>query len=87
MAHIAGMASLERIAGQIVRVSVAAPGMGKQAHIPYIVAEGDPAKAEKLIGALMTPNERITAVFPLPRSVIDAFGLKPGQFTHFRFMP
>jgi len=35
----------------------------------------------------MTPNERATALYPLPANVIEAFDLEPGEFTHSRLRP
>jgi hypothetical protein len=76
------MAELQPIAGYIVRVTTARLGGGEPSHVPYVVAEGDPAKAEQLIRRIMTADEQVTAIYPLPASAVEAFGLEPGQFTH-----
>jgi hypothetical protein len=51
-------------------------------HTLYVVAEGDPTKAEQTIKSIMAPNEQVTAVYPLPAAIIEVFDLGPGQFTH-----
>ncbi len=48
----------------------------------YFVAEGDPAKAEAIVAAMMAPNERVEAWGPLPEAAVKAPGLKPGDFMH-----
>ena len=80
------MAELQPIAGQVVRVTTLRAG-GEPMHVPYIVAEPDPAKAEQLVLKAMTLNERATALYPLPANVIEAFNLKAGEFTHSRLRP
>jgi hypothetical protein len=72
-------------AGQIVRVTTLRLGGGKPMYAPFIVAEPDPAKAEALVSQVMTPDEQPKAVCPLGADVIEAFGLKPGEFTHWRW--
>jgi hypothetical protein len=72
-------------AGQIVRVTTLRLGGGKPMHSPFIVAEPDPAKAEALVLQVMTPDEKAKAICPLGAEVIKAFGLKPGEFTHWRW--
>ena len=81
------MAELQPIAGQVVRVTTLRLGGGEPMHVPYIVAEPDPAEAEQLVLKAMTLNERATALYPLPANVIEAFNLKPGEFTHSRLRP
>jgi hypothetical protein len=46
------------------------------------VAEGDPAKAEAIVEAIMAPNESVEALGTLPEAAVKALGLKPGDFTH-----
>ncbi len=72
------------IGGQIVLVTTARLEGGEPLRTPYIVAERDPAKAEEAIRAIMAPNETVEAVWPLPVNVIEAFGLRPGDFTPWR---
>jgi hypothetical protein len=49
------MAELQPIAGQVVRVTTLRLG-GEPMHVPYIVAEPDPAKAEQLVAAGYGPQ-------------------------------
>ena len=65
------MAELQPIAGQVVRVTTLRLGGGEPMHVPYIVAEPDPAEAEQLVLKAMTLNERATALYPLPANVTE----------------
>ena len=49
-----------------------------------LVAESDPAKAERIIKAVMAPNEAVKAVGPVSADQIKAFGLKSGDYIHSR---
>ena len=76
------MAKPEDPSGYVVRVTTPRLGGGDPMHIPYIVVESDPQKAEEIIRTIMTRDEKVTAIWPLPASVINDFGLKQGEFTH-----
>jgi uroporphyrinogen-III synthase len=82
--HIESMAET---AGQIVRVTTTKIGGGEPMHVPLVVAEPDPKKAEQLVRAVAGHDEEITAVGPVTANVIEAFGLRPGQFTYWRWSP
>jgi hypothetical protein len=69
--------------GQVVLVTTERLEDGRIGKVVYLVAEEDPGKAEALVGALMAPNEKVEALGPLPKAVIRALKLKPGDFTHF----
>ena len=57
-------------------------------YVPYIVAEPDLAKAEALIKShVAKDDELVDDVGPLNESVIEAFHLRPGEFTHLRAIP
>jgi hypothetical protein len=68
--------------GQVVLVTTEPLGGGPPVRSVYFVAEGDPAKAEAIVAAVMAPNERAEALGPLPEAAVKALGLKPGDFTH-----
>lgn len=56
-------------------------------HIPIIVAEPDPKRAETIVRAIVTLDEDVVAVDPLTADYIEAFHLEPGQFKHWREIP
>ena len=68
--------------GQVVLVTTEPLDGGPPIRSVYFVAEGDPARAEAIVAAMMAPNERIDAWGPLPEVAVKALGLKPGDFTH-----
>jgi len=45
------------------------------------VAEPDPRKAEALVSKVLTPRVTVKAICPLAPNDIEAYGLKPGEFT------
>jgi hypothetical protein len=68
--------------GQVVLVTTEPRGGGTALRSVYFVAEGDPAKAEAIVAAIMAPNETVEALGTLPEAAVKALGLKPGDFTH-----
>ena len=68
--------------GQVVLVTTEPSGGGAPVRSVYFVAEGDPAKAEAVVAAVMAPNETVEALGPLPEAAVKALGLRPGDFTH-----
>jgi hypothetical protein len=68
--------------GQVVLVTTEPLDGGPPIRSVYFVAEGDPARAEAIVAAMMAPNERVEAWGPLPEAAVKALGLKPGDFTH-----
>ena len=68
--------------GQVVLVTTEPLEGGSPIRSVYFVAEGDPAKAEAIVAAMMAPNERVEAWGPLPEAAVKAPGLKPGDFMH-----
>jgi hypothetical protein len=45
-----------------------------------IVAEPDPVKARELLRGKL-PGRHVAEMYPLPSGCLEAFGLKPGEFT------
>lgn len=76
------MVVLHPYAGYIVRVTTTRFS-GKITHIPCIVCEWEPEKAEQVIRGVAAPGESVKAILQLPRSIVDRFDLKPGEFTPF----
>ena len=68
--------------GQVVLITTEPLDDGPPVRSVYFVAEGNPAKAEAIVAAMMAPNERVEAWGPLPEAAVKALGLKPGDFTH-----
>ena len=68
--------------GQVVLVTTEPFGGGSPVRSVYFVAEGDPAKAEAIVAAIMAPNESVEALGKLPEAAVKALGLKPDDFTH-----
>jgi hypothetical protein len=68
--------------GQVVLVTTEPLGGGAPVRSVYFVAEGDPARAEAVVAAVMAPNETVEALGPLPEAAVKALGLRPGDFTH-----
>jgi hypothetical protein len=68
--------------GQVVLITTEPLDGGPPVRSVYFVAEGNPAKAEAIVAAMMAPNERVEAWGPLPEAAVKALGLKPGDFTH-----
>jgi len=69
--------------GQVVLATTEPRGGGTARRSVYFVAEGDPAKAEAIVEAIMAPNESVEALGTLPEAAVKALGLKPaGDFTH-----
>jgi len=68
--------------GQIVLVTTEPLDGGAAVRSVYFVAEGDPAKAEAIVAAIMAPNESVEALGLLPEAAVKALGLKPGDFAH-----
>jgi hypothetical protein len=46
----------------------------------FIVAERDPAKAREILRGKL-PGLHVDELYPLPSGCLEAFGLKPGEFT------
>jgi hypothetical protein len=67
---------------RMVGLSTEPRGSGTALRSVYFVAEGDPAKAEAIVAAIMAPNESVEALGTLPEAAVKALGLKPGDFTH-----
>jgi hypothetical protein len=82
-----GEAATAPKSGFLVRVTTLQLGGGEPMLTEFIVAESDPLKAEQIIRAVMAPNEEVNAVGPVSAEQIEAFGLKPGDFTHSRPWP
>ena len=68
--------------GQVVLVTTEPLDGGAAVRSVYFVAEGDPAKAEAIVAAIMAPNESVEALGQLPEAAVKALGLKPGDFRH-----
>jgi hypothetical protein len=69
--------------GQTVRVTTKRLGIGQPLIEFYIVAEPHPLRAEAIIRAAVgaTPDVRVEAVAPCSPAGIEAFHLKPGEYT------
>jgi hypothetical protein len=67
--------------GQVVLVTTEPLDGGSPVRSVYFVAEGDPAKAEAIVAAIMAPNEKVEAWGPLPEAAVKALGLKRRDFT------
>ena len=70
-----------------MRVTTLQLGSGEPMFTEFVVAESDPAKAERIIKAVMAPNEEVKVVDPVPADQIKAFGLKSGDYIHSRSWP
>lgn len=46
----------------------------------FIVAEPNPAKAREILRGKL-PGLHVAELYPLPAGCLEAFGLKPGEFT------
>jgi hypothetical protein len=46
----------------------------------FIVAEPNPAKAREILRGKL-PGLHVDELYPLPSGCLEAFGLKPGEFT------
>jgi hypothetical protein len=68
--------------GQTVKVTT--PGVeGREPHATfYYVAEPDASKAEAIIKLICTADGKVEAVAPIPKSVIKALRLRPGEASH-----
>ena len=66
--------------GQVVLVTTEPSDGDVAVRSVYFVAEGDPAKAEAIVAAIMAPNESVEALAQLPEAAVKALGLKPGDF-------
>ncbi len=72
-------------AGQLVSVSTRTVEGGETpTYSAVVVAEPDPKKAEQLVKESAAHSEKVEAIGLLPASVVNLFGLKPGQFTPWR---
>jgi hypothetical protein len=58
---------------------VRGPHGGSRAAV-LIVAEPDPVKARELLRGKL-PGRHVAEMYPLPSGCLEAFDLKPGQFT------
>lgn len=69
--------------GQTVKVTTPSPD-GRDPQVAfYYVAEPDPVKAELIIKRTRaTLDEQVETVGPLPKTVIIALRLKPGEVVH-----
>ena len=66
--------------GQVVRVTIKSLSSGPPKAELYDVAMPDRRNAERAVADLINASdENVEAVEPLPQSVIDGLGLKPGQ--------
>jgi hypothetical protein len=86
-AHSADMTELQPVAGQLVCVATPQLDGGEPILALYVIAERNPATAEKIIKDRIGLGEQVTGMWPLPPSAIMAFRLKPGQFTLWRDRP
>jgi hypothetical protein len=77
----------EPIAGQMVAIVIPGLSGGKPMYVPCVVAEPNSAKAEEIVRAVIDHGEDAKAIGPLTKRYIDGFGLKPGEFTHWRWKP
>lgn len=57
------------------------PGEDKPRRATLIVAESDREKAKAIVKAALKPGECVTAAYPLPLGCLEAFDLRPGEFT------
>jgi hypothetical protein len=67
--------------GQLVAVTTRRLGSNAPLRAPFVVAEPDPRKAEALVSKVLTPGVTVKAICPLAPNDIEAYGLKPGEFT------
>ena len=70
-----------------MRVTTLQLGSGEPMFTEFVVAESDPTKAEQIIKAVMAPNEEVNAVGPVSVDQVKAFGLKSGDYIHWRPQP
>jgi hypothetical protein len=73
--------------GCLVRVTTLQLGSGEPMFTEFVVAESDPTEAERIIKAVMAPNEEVNAVGPVSVDQVKAFGLKSGDYIHSRPQP
>ncbi len=66
--------------GQAVLVITQRLGGGEPQYTLYYVAEEDSAAAERIVASLAAPNEKVTALAPIPEPMIKGLGLKPREF-------
>jgi hypothetical protein len=70
-----------RPGGQVVRVTAMGLGGAEPMQTTFVVAEGDPEKAQEIVkAASSSPDDQVKALYALPSGVIEAFHLQPGQF-------
>jgi|HubBroStandDraft_2_1064218.scaffolds.fasta_scaffold213920_2 hypothetical protein len=75
------MVGLVCTVGQLVAVTTRRLGSNAPLRAPFVVAEPDPRKAEALVSKVLTPGVTVKAICPLAPNDIEAYGLKPGEFT------
>lgn len=76
---------METIAGQIVAIVIPRLDGGQPLYVPCVVAEPDPAKAENIVRQHISHGEDVKAIGPVTEQYVQAFGLKAGAFTHWRW--
>src|SRR5438270_10187329 len=66
--------------GRLVSVTAKSPDGGDLRPVVYVVAEGDPAKATKIVGAEVQVNANIEAPGRASAELLNALKLAPGEF-------
>ena len=66
--------------GRLVRVTAKSPDGGDLQPVIYVVAEGDSAKAMRIVGAEVQVNANIEALGRASNELLNALKLAPGEF-------
>ena len=66
--------------GRLVRVTAKSPDGDDLQPVIYVVAEGDSAKAMRIVGAEVQVNANIEALGRASNELLNALKLAPGEF-------
>jgi len=66
--------------GRLVKVTANSPDGGDLQPVIYVVAEGDSAKAMRIVGAEVQVNANIEALGRASNELLNALKLAPGEF-------